>query len=229
MHMKSLDREVNTLLDCDHPNVIKIYGIIQREAGVIDVLLESWGESLKAYLKRFPRKIYPKTITIRSWFYQILSGLDYLHHCKQLVHCDIHPGNVLIWKDVIKVCDFGSIKKIGERHGTQSHGISPMYFPPTVLRHYLEKEIKQYDYQVSLRLDTFAVGKLLLELMRGGKIIEIEEMRPYIYDKNKWDAAVKVSIPEGTPFEIKQVIIGLMGFTTKDSMCTIEDVQILLK
>jgi serine/threonine protein kinase len=237
MHIKSLVREVNTLLVFKHPRVIKIYGIIQRREGVIDVLLEPWGESLNAYLtnlKRIPQKTYPNTSDICWWFYQIIYVLKDFH-LKGLVHCDIHFGNILILDGQIKLCDLGSAKKKGEILGTPSHGISPMYFPPTVLRNYLkcqEKPSQQpMDYLVSERLDTFAVGKLLLELINhfngNDKYITIEQMRPYIYDRTRWDRVVEATIPENTRTGIKQTIIGLMSFKSKDSIQTDKALEIL--
>ena len=207
-HYKSLEREVSALLLLEHGNIIILYGIIQRRELIVDVLLEPWGSSLKAYLNEWS----PTRSDVVLWFYQLLLAVIFIHR-KGLVHCDIHLGNILILGNWIKLCDFGSAKREGEDLFTESHGNTPCYFPPTVLKHYFDRK----QIQVSPRLDTFAVGKLLLEVLIRS-CITLDEMKYHIHEKEQWNNFVKSKIPEDTPEKIQSVITGLMSYTTSDGI-----------
>ncbi|XP_060588049.1 uncharacterized protein LOC132743536 [Ruditapes philippinarum] len=211
-HYKSLAREVTSLLDLNHFHIIKFFGIIKSEVFIHDVLLEAWGMSIEAYLK--DSKVLPASHIICSWFYQVLRAVTYMHS-KQVVHCDIHLGNILIKNNTIKMCDFGSAKNENDNLFTESHGNTPRYFPPTVLKHFYQK----IQIKVSRRLDSFAVGKLLLEVIRGGYIFE-DRMLPNIFEKAKWDEFVQSIIPPTTHNDVRDVITGLMSFTTASGIST---------
>eukprot|EP00761_Pharyngomonas_kirbyi_P010153 gb/GECH01010171.1/.p1 GENE.gb/GECH01010171.1/~~gb/GECH01010171.1/.p1 ORF type:complete len:606 (+),score=43.33 gb/GECH01010171.1/:1-1818(+) len=76
----------------EHPNIIKCYeGCVH--SGV--VVMEKWSD------------VRVKWTTLRSFAYQLLEALEYLHHSKGVIHRDVKRRNILYSADRLKLADFG--------------------------------------------------------------------------------------------------------------------------
>ena len=52
---------------------------------------------------------------VRNWAYQILQALAYMHKVG-FFHRDMKPENLLVYRDVVKLADFGLAREVrGER------------------------------------------------------------------------------------------------------------------
>jgi serine/threonine protein kinase len=76
--------------------------------GKIYMVFEYLESDLKKYLNILTiKKENMGTSLIRSYMYQLLNGLEYLHSNK-IIHRDLKPNNLLIDnKGGLKICDFG--------------------------------------------------------------------------------------------------------------------------
>ncbi len=94
--------------------------------------------------------------TIKSIMKQILEGLEFVHG-KSICHRDLKPDNVLLDSDLnVKICDFGSSKKMdGKAHRNIPHIVSRYYRAPELM-------LCHTDY--STPVDIWAVGCILVEL-----------------------------------------------------------------
>ena len=57
-----------------------------------------------------------KATVIKSLAYQILLGLNYIHH-QSIVHRDLKPSNIMLSEGVVKIGDFGSAEHLSKLEG----------------------------------------------------------------------------------------------------------------
>ncbi len=105
---KRVLREVQLLRKLDHPNVVKIYEILepkdQKRFDCVYIVLEYAQSDIKKLVKS---AIHLQRIHIQKLVYNLLVGLKYVHSANVL-HRDIKPANILINEDcTVKICDFG--------------------------------------------------------------------------------------------------------------------------
>ncbi|GBB94226.1 hypothetical protein RclHR1_23130003 [Rhizophagus clarus] len=115
-------------------NILKIYGISQNPntKDYIMVFEYAEGESLNNYLD--------KNYETFDWFnglkvlINIINGLSEIHQ-KQMVHRDLHVGNILFMDDNYNACisDMGLCRKIDDINETNIYGVMP-YVAPEVLK-----------------------------------------------------------------------------------------------
>ena len=103
-------REIKTLQDLDHPNVIKLLDTFHHNSN-INLVLEFMDTDLSKII-RDPSKIM--TIADRkAYFKMCLEGVKYCHE-NWLLHRDIKPENFLVnSRGVLKLSDFGLAKLYG--------------------------------------------------------------------------------------------------------------------
>lgn len=92
---------------------------------------------------------------IRVYMYQILKGMKYVHS-QGIIHRDLKPENILMNRDkVVKICDFGSAKLMGESKNT----------PYIVSRYYRAPELILSCSDYSSPIDIWAIGCIFAEFL----------------------------------------------------------------
>lgn len=98
---------------------------------------------------------------IRSFTYQILCGLKYIH-LASVIHRDLKPGNILVTSQgVLKICDFGLARGMAQQHMPHRSGPITNY---VATRWYRAPELMLTNKYYSYLVDLWAVGCILGEL-----------------------------------------------------------------
>ncbi len=116
---KRVLREVHLLRSLHHPNVVKLYEILEpkdpKHFDSIYLVLEYAQSDIKKLVKS---AIHLQKIHIQKLIYNLLVGLKYTHSAGVL-HRDIKPANILINEDCsVKICDFGLGRSVAGVEGT---------------------------------------------------------------------------------------------------------------
>ncbi|KAJ8881298.1 hypothetical protein PR048_017779 [Dryococelus australis] len=101
---KFFPRELDILRKLEHPNIIQVHSILQRESRVFIFMSCATGGDLLEYIRSHGPIPEHRS---RKWFRQILEGLRYLHG-QNITHRDLKCENILLSAhDNIKIADFG--------------------------------------------------------------------------------------------------------------------------
>ena len=96
-------------MSCDHPNIIKIFEVLEDRKSLYIVMETCNGGELFDYILN-NKKI--KEAEASMLFRQIMLAVNYLHN-KNIVHRDLKPEN-LMFSDTktLKLIDFGIAKSV---------------------------------------------------------------------------------------------------------------------
>ena len=97
IHVHSLAIELRILRTLQHPNIVRLYDVIETRDTTTLVL-----EYVRGTLWKKQLNLGAQKRVIR----EVAQALSWLHK-NDFVHCDIKPDNILIGPNGIKLCDFG--------------------------------------------------------------------------------------------------------------------------
>lgn len=150
-----------------HPNIVQVFDFNQSEDRhwyIVMELLE--GEDLRAMLKREKRLTPLECLPILK---QVCDALD-LAHSKGLVHRDLKPSNIYLRtlqaRTEVKILDFGVAKVLGADLGLTMDGT--MLGTP----HYMAPEQAAGEGNLTPRVDIYAIGTVLFEMLTGRRPFE---------------------------------------------------------
>ncbi|KAJ7967977.1 Serine/threonine protein kinase [Quillaja saponaria] len=170
--VRFMAREILVLRRLDHPNVMKLEGLItSRVSGSIYLIFEYMEHDL-AGLAATPG-IHFTEAQIKCYMQQLLRGLEYCHS-HGVLHRDIKGSNLLIDKDGnLKIGDFGlaTFFHPSQKQPLTSRVVTLWYRPPELL-------LGATNYGVSV--DLWSSGCILAELFFGKPIMpgrtEVEQL-----------------------------------------------------
>ena len=156
-----IKNEINILKTLSHPNIVKIYEFFDTPLYYYIVTEYCKKGELFAYIKN---KYNERQLSVL--FYQVFSGLVYLHE-KKILHRDLKLENLMISeieKDVIteeeyfwiKIIDFGTAKIFEKNRAEKAVIGSSYYIAPEVLK-------QRYNE----KCDTWSVGVILYMTLVG--------------------------------------------------------------
>ncbi|ESO08897.1 hypothetical protein HELRODRAFT_74174, partial [Helobdella robusta] len=151
--------------------------------------------------------------TIRSFLRQTASALKALHS-KGIVHRDLKPQNMLLGSGsslvkpssiTLKIGDFGFARFLNDGVMAATLCGSPMYMAPEVIMSH------RYDS----RADLWSVGVIGYQCLTGRAPFHASTPAnlKQLYERHK---NIQPSIPIGTSFELKNLLIGLLKKEPKD-------------
>ena len=147
------DHEVKVLAELDHPNIVKLLGVVDYDDLDIYIILELCeGGSLRSYLDAHRGRHIG--LRFYDWAKQAARALEYLKTVK-VVHKDVKSPNFLITKDnILKLADFGLAKNIDITISRATETASYAWMAPELLR----------DNVLSPSYDIYAFGVVVWEM-----------------------------------------------------------------
>ncbi|KAL8154772.1 hypothetical protein AgCh_000216 [Apium graveolens] len=165
-------REIVILRRLDHPNVIKLEGLVTSRMSCSLYLVFEYMEHDLAGLAASPG-IKFTVEQVKCYMQQLLSGLEHCHK-RNVLHRDIKGSNLLLDDGgVLKIADFGlaTVFNPNHKHPMTSRVVTLWYRPPELL-------LGATDYSVGI--DLWSAGCILAELLAGKPIMtgrtEVEQL-----------------------------------------------------
>ncbi|KAJ4843920.1 hypothetical protein Tsubulata_045280, partial [Turnera subulata] len=157
-HLRNcLDCELSFLSSVNHPNIIRLFYILQAGSCIFLVMEYCPGGNLASYIRQHGR-VQEKMA--RSFMQQLGAGLEVLHSY-HVIHRDLKPENLLLSSQevnaVLKIADFGLSRSLHPGKYAETVCGTPFYMAPEVLA------FQKYDDKV----DMWSVGAILFELLNG--------------------------------------------------------------
>ena len=127
---KKVKREIQLLESFHHPNIVKLYEVIDSNTNLMLVMEFLPGGELYNVIERNGKLTEQKA---RVFFQQILAGLEYMHN-KGFTHRDLKPENILLDKDGnLKIGDFGLSNHLPIGEYLRTSCGSPNYAAPEII------------------------------------------------------------------------------------------------
>ncbi|XP_013782358.1 MAP/microtubule affinity-regulating kinase 3-like isoform X2 [Limulus polyphemus] len=153
--LQKLFREVRIMKMLDHPNIVKLYQVIETEKTLYLVMEYASGGEVFDYLVAHGRM---KEKEARAKFRQIVSALQYCHQ-KRIIHRDLKAENLLLDSEMnIKIADFGFSNEFAPGQKLDTFCGSPPYAAPELFQG------KKYD---GPEVDVWSLGVILYTLVSG--------------------------------------------------------------
>ncbi|KAH7351822.1 hypothetical protein KP509_19G016000 [Ceratopteris richardii] len=161
--IRFMAREILVLRRLDHPNVVKLEGLVTSRISCSLYLVFEYMEHDLAGLAACPDIDFTEA-QVKCYLSQLLSGLDHCHS-RHVLHRDIKGSNLLLDNSgILKIADFGLATFFNpyEKQILTSRVVTLWYRPPELL-------LGVTDYGVSV--DLWSTGCILAELLAGKPIL----------------------------------------------------------
>ncbi|XP_042500073.1 probable serine/threonine-protein kinase At1g54610 [Macadamia integrifolia] len=212
--VKFMAREILVLRRLDHPNVIKLEGLVTSRMTCSLYLVFEYMEHDLAGLAACPGVKFTEP-QIKCYMKQLLSGLEHCHN-QGVLHRDIKGANLLLDNEgSLKIADFGlaAFYDLDHRQPMTSRVVTLWYRPPELL-------LGATYYGVSV--DLWSAGCILAELLAGKPIMpgrtEVEQLHKIFKlcgspSEEYWK---KSKLPHATIFKPQQPYRRCIAETFKD-------------
>nr|XP_054367535.1 MAP/microtubule affinity-regulating kinase 4 [Mirounga angustirostris] len=153
--LQKLFREVRIMKGLNHPNIVKLFEVIETEKTLYLVMEYASAGEVFDYLVSHGRM---KEKEARAKFRQIVSAVHYCHQ-KNIVHRDLKAENLLLDAEAnIKIADFGFSNEFTLGSKLDTFCGSPPYAAPELFQG------KKYD---GPEVDIWSLGVILYTLVSG--------------------------------------------------------------
>ncbi|KAH7352371.1 hypothetical protein KP509_19G042000 [Ceratopteris richardii] len=170
--VKFMAREILVLRRLDHPNVVKLEGLVTSRMSCSLYLVFEYMEHDLAGLAACPEIKFTEA-QVKCYMHQLLSGLEHCHS-RNVLHRDIKGSNLLLDNSgILKIADFGLATVINpdQKQPLTSRVVTLWYRAPELL-------LGATDYGAAV--DLWSTGCILAELLAGKPILpgrtEVEQL-----------------------------------------------------
>jgi len=147
--------EIKIMRMASHPTIIKFYGVtkLQDESNYSLVLEYADGGTLEKHLRDNARTLIKWESQLK--FAKEITGAVLWLHVNKIIHGDLHPKNILIHQNTLKLTDFGCSRLQGDKEFTKPRGIIP-YMDP--------KNLNAGSCDLTKKSDIYSLGVVFWEL-----------------------------------------------------------------
>ncbi len=186
-------KEVRIGREIAHPNVCRIYDIVDVEGQHFFSMELVDGEDLASLLRRIGRLPPDKALALGR---DLASGLAAAHD-RGVVHRDLKPANVMIdGRGRGRIMDFGLAAVAAELRRTRDMSGTPTYMAPEQLR----------GGEVTARSDIYALGLILFEMFTG-KAVFAGRSREALSDQHASAKTRPSHLAPGIDPEVEKIIL----------------------
>ncbi|CAI9295110.1 unnamed protein product [Lactuca saligna] len=200
--VRFMAREIHILRKLNHPNVIKLEGLVTSRMSCSLYLVFEYMEHDLAGLASHPNHKFTES-QVKCYIRQLLKGLDHCHS-HGILHRDIKGSNLLVDNNgVLKIADFGlaSFFDPGQSQPLTSRVVTLWYRPPELL-------LGATYYGTAV--DLWSTGCIVAELYAGKPIMpgrtEVEQLHKIfkLCGSPSEDYWRKSKLPHATIFKPQQ-------------------------
>lgn len=184
------NRELSIMRELSHPNVVYLYDYFYTESAkeqetqrylnlVMEYVPGTVHRVMRSYFKKYNQM---PMMLIKIYAFQICRALGYLH-ATGVCHRDLKPHNLLVdlETNVLKLCDFGSAKKLMPGEWSVAYICSRFYRAPELM-------LGANEYTTAI--DIWSIGCVIGELLMG---------KPLFAGDTSIDQLVKIIQVLGSP------------------------------
>lgn len=197
-------QEAVAMARLDHPNLPRLYTFGEDNGSYYLVMEFISGKLLSDDIHENGAIDPDKTVNVIS---QVLDAVSYAHK-NGIIHRDLKPDNIILVGDLsnprVKVLDFGIARMVGGENLTlagEGFG-TPAYMSPERITGAASDDP---------RMDIYAVGIILFEMLTGKAPFESSASDPALYWAEMRDLHQSQSLPAlsplGVPVELEQVVM----------------------
>ena len=162
--------EVDILKALQHPNIIKLWDVINL-GNELYIILEyaNGGELFDTVIENC--KLDEKQAKL--YFYQIVSAVQHMHQ-NSIVHRDLKLENILLCcrdnediPSLVKVTDFGLSKMVNQETFLKTVCGTKLYVAPEIIRANVDEFQSEGNEKYNLKVDMWSLGVILYIILTG--------------------------------------------------------------
>eukprot|EP00388_Colpodella_angusta_P010589 GDKJ01027510.1.p1 GENE.GDKJ01027510.1~~GDKJ01027510.1.p1 ORF type:complete len:394 (-),score=57.88 GDKJ01027510.1:132-1196(-) len=162
------NRELQIMRELKHPNIVELKHAFYTSGDrpdelFLNVVMEYISDTVKRVLNFYTRSAASMPlIYVKLYIFQLARALAYCH-VDNICHRDVKPQNLLVdgRTHVLKLCDFGSAKRLVPGESNVAYICS---------RYYRAPELILGSNQYTTAVDTWSLGCVMGELLQGAPL-----------------------------------------------------------
>lgn len=159
------NRELAIMKELDHPNVIKLRHFFytpgdKQDEVYLNCVMDFIPDTLSRVIRQYSKsKSQIPRLVVKLYSFQLLKAINYINTLG-ICHRDIKPQNVLVDPNshILKLCDFGSAKKLVKGEPNIAYICSRYYRAPELI-------FGATDY--TTQVDVWSIGCVIAEMILG--------------------------------------------------------------